>query len=137
MKEQELVKSGMDIVRRLCALQESLPNKQTPGTCAYCDEESDRLFEPPLLDPYWPDVEQNNTNSYLWHAPGSGYPGKSLYNGVMVNERQYLRPYETPDQPVCWECYAGHICPAEAKYLANKPKEFRLNGWKKPVWLDP
>lgn len=112
-------------------------NKRHSGICAYCDEESDRLFSPPLiLPPNWDDVEQSRTeDSAWWHCPGQAYPGKDLYDIVIVDSVEYLKPCETPDESICWKCFNGHVLPAAIQYVVNKPIEIQFNGWLEPTWL--
>lgn len=111
---------------------------QEPGVCAYCGEESDRLFEPPLLEPdNWRDVSCSMTDGAKWIVPGSAYPGPELFNTVARNETaSYLRPYESPDEPVCWECFDGLLPPSMRPYCVNLPAQIKFNGYKKPEWVD-
>ncbi len=115
-----------------------MENKQQAGTCAYCREESDRLFTPPLITPPdWQAVELDRgyPTSAWWHVPGEGYSGLDLFDIVVVDGMRYLRPYETPDKPICWQCWSGQVSPAELEFVVNKPIEIQFNGWRLPTWI--
>ena len=112
-----------------------MENKQMAGTCAYCGEESDRLFMPPLIDPgdwNWVRIEGS---SAWWRPAGQAYPGQNLYDVVTEPGGQYLKPFETPDEPICWECFNGHVTPSERVFVVNKPSQIKFNGWRAPEWL--
>lgn len=109
-------------------------NKRHSGTCAYCGDESERLFEPPLiLPPNWNDVQRDRMA--WWHCPGQAYPGKDLYDIVIRDGIEYLKPYETPDESICWHCFNGQVFPAALLFVVNKPIEIQFNGWLEPTWL--
>ena len=40
------------------------------------------------------------------------------------------------DEPICWECFDGHVSPCEMNYCENLPKEIKFNGWKQPEWIE-
>ena len=93
------------------------------------------MFEPPLLEPdNWDDVERRDDDMAWWIVPNSAYRGKELFDVVSTGGKNYLRPYETPDEPICWQCFNGHVSPCELVFCVNKPYEIRFNGWKDPIW---
>ncbi len=107
-----------------------------PGICAYCEEQSDRLFEPPLIQPdNWSEVEVRGGHGAWWGVPGRPYRHKDLFHIVEVGGVNYLRPYETPDEPICWGCFDGHVSPSWLSYCVNKPTQIQFNGWKQPEWV--
>ena len=109
-----------------------------PGTCAYCEEKSNRLFEPPLLKPddWQVEVEDRGGACLWWHVPGQAFPGKDQFHTLLVDGQEYLRPYETPDEPICWECFDGAVWPAARNFCVNLPAQIKFNGYKKPEWVD-
>ncbi len=117
--------------------EDNMENKlKEPGTCAYCGEQSDRLFEPPLLEPdSWSEIDYDIATGVLWHVPGSAYPGRGTFDVVVVGDTNYLRPYESPDQPICWLCFSGQLPPSWLHYCVNKPSQIRFNGYKQPEWI--
>jgi len=113
-----------------------MENKKLSGTCAYCGEESDRLFSPPLISPPdWEKVRVTGADAW-WRCPGEGYPGENLYDVVTNAEGEFLKPYETPDEPICWECFNGHVSPRELVFVVNKPPQIKFNGWQFPEWVE-
>jgi hypothetical protein len=112
-----------------------MENIQSSGECAYCGEESDRLFEPPIIQPVnWSDVEIQGDDAW-WICPKGAYRGKDLYDVICTDWGEFLRPYETPDEPICWLCYAGHTGPSLIDFCINAPKQVKFNGWHDPEWL--
>jgi hypothetical protein len=106
------------------------------GTCAYCGEESDRLFEPPLLEPDdWREVEDRGRSGVWWHVPGQAFGGMELFHEIFAGEGRYLRPHESPGDPVCWKCFDGMLWPATRRYCVNKPAQIKFNGQKRPEWI--
>ena len=113
-----------------------MENTRQTGTCAACGEESDRLFMPPLIDPQdWSKVRRDGLDAW-WRCPGEGYPGENLYDIITDVGGEYLKPYETPDEPICWECFNGHVSPRELVFVVNKPLQIKFNGWLAPEWVE-
>lgn len=113
-----------------------MENTKQTGTCAACGEESDRLFMPPLISPPdWGKVVIRGLYAE-WYPPNQSYPGKNLYDIVRDIGGEYLKPYETPDEPICWECFNGHVSPGELVFVVNKPAQIKFNGWQAPEWVE-
>ena len=113
-----------------------MENKKLLGNCACCGDESDRLFSPPLISPPdWEKVRVTGADAW-WRCPGEGYPGENLYDVITNAEGKFLKPYETPDDPICWECFNGHVSPRELVFVVNKPLQIKFNGWQSPEWVD-
>ncbi len=50
-----------------------------PGICAYCEEQSDRLFEPPLIQPdNWSEVEVRGGHGGCLYVPGRPFRLKNV-----------------------------------------------------------
>lgn len=112
-----------------------MENKQQSGICAYCNAESDRLFDPPLIaPPDWDKVRRDGADAW-WRVPGEAYQGENLYDVITNDEGEFLKPYETPDEPICWQCFNGHVSPRELVFVVNKPPQIKFNGWRFPEWL--
>jgi len=121
-----------------------MENKQQSGICAYCKEESDRLFTPPLIAP--PDwgkvtereIDRDGTWAW-WRCPvdDRSYSGKELFEIITLEDgTEYLRPYESPNEPICWECFCGQLWPALQRYTMNWPPQFKRDGWKMAEWVE-
>lgn len=124
-------------------LNAMLPNVRSLGECESCGATSTRLFERPLLRVPLIATSHNpvlvptiNEMWVSWTAPG----GRGGPNGYYLVERAgevFLVPDERNYDGLCWRCWAGSLSPHEHPFLANLPAEFRLEGWRLPIWLPP
>lgn len=119
-----------------------MENKRMTGTCDYCGEQTDRLYNPPLLSVPVSELRDSGGpilegDTIWWHAPGSAYGGKEPFEVIAIEGIEVtLRPPETSDRPVCWLCYAGALWPALFQWVANKPDEFEFRGYHDPTWKE-
>ena len=113
-----------------------MENERRSGECSSCYEESDRLFDSPLLNPDdWSKVEIDGDWA-KWVNTDCAYKGVDFYDVVLVDGEQYLRGYECPDKPICWLCFNGSVSPCDLRCCVNKPSQIVFNGWKDPIWKD-
>lgn len=111
-------------------------NKMMSGVCAYCGEESDRLFDSPLLVPdNWNEVEIEGDHA-RWRVPRDHPHGKDQFDVVAFGSLRYLRPYEAPAERICWECFDGMMPPDYHPFCVNAPVEIKFNGWLPAEWVD-
>ncbi len=107
-------------------------------TCPDCGEEVGQVFEPPRLRVPRSVLacgEINVGDQVWWRVPGSAFPGRECFTVVALDgDDVLLLPPETPDEPICHLCWAGSLWPALHPYVDNQPAEFRLDGWRDPVW---
>lgn len=107
--------------------------------CPRCYEEVDRLLEPPIVRiprSALPGFDEGD-RQVDWHAPGQGFPGTDAYDVLRYDDSAvYARPWECTGDPLCYRCWNGHIIPALAHYLDNKPPELKLRGWAEPEWIE-
>lgn len=120
-----------------------MENKRKSGICVHCEEQSDRLFDAPLLSV--PMYKLRDAEGWIeggetiwWHAPGSFYPGREPFEVIEDDDGTVtLLPPETSNEPMCWTCWNGRLWPALHRWVANKPVEFELSEYKDPVWIAP
>lgn len=111
-----------------------MDNQQQKGKCKYCGEESDRLFNLPLINPPdWDQVLLIGIDAH-WRCSDQAIRGANIYDIITIDENRYLKPYETPDEPICWQCFAGHVNPCELEHVVNRPADIIFNGYAAPTW---
>jgi hypothetical protein len=114
-----------------------IENPGKAGQCNNCYEDK-TVFNPPLLD-FGVDVDElENDGSTVWfHNPKKTYyRGKDGYCVHYEDDKAYLVPWEAADEQLCFECWAGSVVPEDESFIANQPKQFKLNGWQHPIWLE-
>lgn len=110
----------------------TIKNNMSTGVCEQCKKNSDRLFEPPIIQPPDWDAVEIHGDQCKWQPPGTGI--QKNYNLIFVDQVQYLRPWDCPNDPICWTCYAGVTSPREQMFLINEPAEIGLHGYHAPSW---
>src|SRR5690242_14581207 len=96
--------------------QTTIRNEASKGTCAKCKKPSDRILTPPLISP--PDWHRVSVigDEATW-APGKE---ERKYNVVFEGGTMYLRPQDVPNDPICWNCFAESLKPADWPFVVNR-----------------
>ena len=106
--------------------------------CSYC-EETRQTYEPPLLRVPLRDLPHVEVGAVVdWHVPGSAYPGTEPFTVYQIEDYDaiLLPPETSPDEELCYLCFAGRLWPALHQYVCNKPLGLQFNGWLDPTWAD-
>jgi hypothetical protein len=107
--------------------------------CPLCGESFPVLHAPPLVvipRSFVPGYEDGD-GQVEWHVPGQGFPGKETFIVHKELEDELVAEHwENAGEPICWRCWAGHVWPALALHLHNKPRQLQLNGYRKPEWTE-
>lgn len=96
---------------------QKISNKHSNGVCKKCLKQSDRLVTPPLISP--PDWHEIGTvgDEARWILDGE----QVLYNLAFHEGVMYLRPYTSPNDPICWDCFSKCLQGIDWVYVVNLP----------------
>lgn len=120
-----------------------MTNQPRQGTCSYCDCQSARLLDPPLIEIQLTDLkilpEDNlQPGDHVFWTPNSVPASRYEIVELRGDSAICLAPETSKDKSYCYLCFAGHLWPSLRPYTINMPPNLHFskdNPWHNPVWV--
>lgn len=102
--------------------------------CPNCGKQADRLIEPALLRLPIDMADMCEGETVHWKEPGAYSPTEFIV--VIRNDEPLAYVSDAHAEPLCVGCFNHGIWPKLHPFIANKPPEIILDGFRDAVWRE-